>query len=43
MRALDVMTSEVISVAPDTSVQALAALPLGAWDQRGARRMPTIG
>src|SRR6516162_4436631 len=38
MRAMDVMTSEVISVDPDTSVQALAAL----LSERGISGVPVV-
>src|SRR5271169_6020077 len=38
MRAMDVMTTEVISVDPDTSVQALAAL----LSERGISGVPVV-
>ena len=38
MRAMDVMTTEVISLGPDTSVQALAAL----LSERGISGVPVV-
>ena len=38
MRAMDVMTTEIISVGPDTSVQALAAL----LSERGISGVPVV-